>query len=83
MSPRLKFIIAPAGKTCASPSELSETSDGDAGEGVRGEVEHEEDELAIGVGGELANVTGAAWLIRVATNAKLLSSLERSDARSN
>ena len=69
MRPRLKFRIAPAGKTSASPSESSKTSEGEAGERVRGEVDEEEAELAIGVDGELANFPGAAWLIRVATNA--------------
>ena len=67
MSLRLKFIIAPAGRTCGSPSELSETSDGEAGERVRGEEEHEDEQLAIGE--ERVKTAGAAWLIRVATNA--------------
>ena len=69
MSPRLKLMIAPAGKICGSPSELSETSDGEAGERVRGDEGHDDAELAIGVDEERAKIAGAAWLVRVATNA--------------
>ena len=69
MSPRLKLMIAPAGKICGSPSELSETSDGEAGERDRGDEGHDDAELAIEVDEERAKAAGAAWLIRVATNA--------------
>ena len=69
MSPRLKLMIAPAGKTCGSKSELSETSDGEAGERDRGDEGHDESELAIEVDEERAKAADAARLIRVATNA--------------
>ena len=69
MRPRLTFRMAPAGSTSSSPSELSKTSDGEAGERARGEDVEDEEQLAIGVDGELANVPVAVWLIRVATNA--------------
>ena len=69
ISPRLKLMIAPAGSTCGSTSELSVTSDGEAGERDRGDEGHDDAELAIGVDEERAKNADAVWLVRVATNA--------------
>ena len=33
------------------------------------QIQHDDEELAVGVGGERAKIVDAAWLVRVATNA--------------